>query len=406
MLHTQDFLDVFAIEDGQKIRELGNTVNYGIDSAGKRIGVSLGYQHRKLMHNFGLRDPIPRETLDYLKNKGINKDKDLINEKKRLSTDLFNKAEEVTKLPRRQAKAFAAILWDIHHLGDLVPEDNSKIKDVRPPERIVKSLKENFRDLLGNKEAAKNICRKLDGAIVEHMRAVGQTLKTGKNDLAETQKTARKIMNILIADDSIKERFHSILNKNSNIHFSRKTILKTDIIIEHRNLNTAPSGLEALLKKDTRVINAKLRKDSSNSGKIVRKGKFRVRRPTARINPTYSGFLRGTSRVSGRAIPYVGLAVVVLDAGVTVWGINGSRTRDAVVDLGTAAVSACGAFASGPIGWGLFVVSIAANGAVHYAYHLYDEKEANKRTQRLFEEYNQISTINKLIRYEEPYMRN
>jgi len=145
-------------------------VSAGIDDDLKKafeesIGKIPG-NHRILGHGWTLNAAIPQKTLDRLLQANPDKTKE---EVLKVWIDFAReckvKSEELSGLPKKQANAFASMIYDIHLIGDLEP-DNTLTNDVLTLDLIVKNFNKDAEELFVNKpEYAKLIAEKLDEAM-------------------------------------------------------------------------------------------------------------------------------------------------------------------------------------------------------------------------------------------------
>ena len=207
--HYEDFINVFNGYGDDSFYELSKKISSGIDAYNftvddssegvvKRINKKglpglfkeklgpLPDNHRILGHGWGLNDDIPKETLDFLCKHYPGKEKEIIEVWRAFVNDINKEAIRLTGLPKKQANAFASLLYDIHLLGDIEP-DNTLIDYVLHEKRIIKSIEKNVDTLFNNKsEYAELIKKRLQKALKaggKDRKIVAQALMTELYDL-------------------------------------------------------------------------------------------------------------------------------------------------------------------------------------------------------------------------------
>lgn len=168
------FKDISSVFDGygndKNFKELEDVVSAGIDDHLKKAFInSIGKipgNHRILGHGWTLNASIPQKTLDRLLQANPSKSKEEI---LRVWIDFARiciaKSEELSGLPKKQANAFASMIYDVHLIGDLEP-DNTMTNDVLTLDLIVKNFNKDAEELFVNKpEYAKLIAEKMAEAM-------------------------------------------------------------------------------------------------------------------------------------------------------------------------------------------------------------------------------------------------
>ena len=153
VMHYKDFIGVFNGYGDKPFQDLSYSISEGIDSKlpvmfRERIG-SIPGNHRVLGHGWALNDAIPRQTLDYLCQTYPGKEKEIIDIWRTFAKQITGDAVSTTGLPTKQANAFASLLYDIHLLGDVEP-DNKLIDLVLSPKSIVRNINKDSRILFQN----------------------------------------------------------------------------------------------------------------------------------------------------------------------------------------------------------------------------------------------------------------
>lgn len=117
-----------------------------------------GWTHRIVGHGNALDEEIPEEVLKRLeKEYGMPRD-EMVRYWKGFQERLYEKAQNLTGLPKDKAKALVSFVWDLHLLGDLEP-GNTAVKDVLEMEKIVDNITKHLKELLGD-----------DSVFVENLR--------------------------------------------------------------------------------------------------------------------------------------------------------------------------------------------------------------------------------------------
>ena len=180
--HWEDFRNIFNGYGDDAFWELSKKISSGIDwdtftvndsSEGvikkinkkgfpglfkEKFGAGPKENHRILGHLWGLNDDIPEETLDFLCKQYPGKKREIIEVWRAFVNDINNEAVRLTGLPKKQANAFAAFLYDIHLLGDIEP-DNTRIDLVLDEKQIVKSIEKNVDIIFKNKPKYANLIK-------------------------------------------------------------------------------------------------------------------------------------------------------------------------------------------------------------------------------------------------------
>ena len=186
-LHYNDVATVFGgYGDDASFKELVTVVSGGIDNElpkmfREKVG-SVPGNHRILGHGWTLNASIPKKTMDKLLKRYPDKKDDIIAIWATFARNCKAKSEELSGLPKNQANALASMIYDIHLIGDLEP-DNKLLEDVLELGEIVKNYKKDAEELFVNKpEYSELIGKKLDEAMKldlpmqEKATAVMQTL--------------------------------------------------------------------------------------------------------------------------------------------------------------------------------------------------------------------------------------
>lgn len=169
-LHFDDEAAVFnGYGDCDNFKALVAAVSGGVDNElpklfREKIGPVPG-NHRILGHGWTLNAAIPKKTWDKLLIKYPDKKDEIIKVWAAFARNCIAKSEELSGLPKNQANALASMIYDIHLIGDLEP-DNTLIKDVLELKEIVKNFEKDCETLFINKpEYAALIEKKLEEAM-------------------------------------------------------------------------------------------------------------------------------------------------------------------------------------------------------------------------------------------------
>lgn len=133
-IHFKDVATVFGgYGDDANFKDLVAVVSGGIDNdLCKAFKDSIGAvpgNHRILGHGWTLNAAIPKKTMDKLMKRYPAKKDDIIAVWAAFARNCIAKSEELTGLPKNQANAFASMIYDIHLIGDLEP-DNKLLGDL------------------------------------------------------------------------------------------------------------------------------------------------------------------------------------------------------------------------------------------------------------------------------------
>ena len=165
-IHYDDISCVFnGYGQDEIFKELSKEISSGIDSElpklfKERFGKVPG-NHRILGHGWTLNGSIPERILIELEKTYPGQRAEFIDLWRNFANKLTTRAEQLTGLPPKQAKALATMIYDIHLLGDLEP-DNKLVQYVLTPKEIVNDFSQNAEILFKNKpEYAKSIREKL-----------------------------------------------------------------------------------------------------------------------------------------------------------------------------------------------------------------------------------------------------
>jgi hypothetical protein len=166
-LHFDDVKSVFAgYGDDKSFKALFRAVSGGLDNDLPKaftnaIGPIPG-NHRILGHGWTLNAAIPRATMEKLEERYPGKKKEIIDVWSQFARGCIEKSEELSGLPKKQANALASLIYDIHLIGDLEP-DNKLIEPVLELGEIVKNIKKDCETLfLSKPQHSEFVSKKLD----------------------------------------------------------------------------------------------------------------------------------------------------------------------------------------------------------------------------------------------------
>lgn len=169
-LHLADEAAVFnGYGDCDNFKALVAAVSGGVDNElpklfREKIGPVPG-NHRILGHGWTLNAAIPKKTWEKLLKKYPDKKDEIVEVWATFAKSCIVKSEELSGLPKQPANALASMIYDIHLVGDLEP-DNTLIKDVLELDLIVKNFNKDCETLFVSKpEYAALIAKKLEEAM-------------------------------------------------------------------------------------------------------------------------------------------------------------------------------------------------------------------------------------------------
>jgi hypothetical protein len=154
-LHFKDCEAVFSGYGVDKnFKALFRVVSGGVDNDLPKaftnaIGPIPG-NHRILGHGWTLNAAIPKATMEKLEERYPGKKKEIRDVWIQFARGCIEKSEELSGLPKKQANALASLIYDIHLVGDLEP-DNKLIAPVLELGEIVKNIQKDCAILFVNK---------------------------------------------------------------------------------------------------------------------------------------------------------------------------------------------------------------------------------------------------------------
>ena len=224
--HWQEFQIVFAgYGNDESFKDLARFISSGIDDKiKKRFEEKIGKlpdNHRILAHPWGLSDKIPQDILNIIKNKHPGMEEEFITIWKDFVNEIIEKTMRVTGLPKAQAKAFAALIYDIHLIGDIEP-GNTRIDLVMNIKKIVSDIKKNVDILFKNKPKYAQLIKKYLDKIL-------------KEKISNPHLLAEKIMTILF-DSRIGTMLDDTLGTTLKIKHTPESVITANTLRKERTL--------------------------------------------------------------------------------------------------------------------------------------------------------------------------
>ena len=128
--HRMHEADIFAVFDGcdsPLFRRMAKRISSDMDNELPRrfreeIG-SVPGNHRILGHCWTFGDAIPRRVLDAIEGRHPGRKSDFVALWQTFANEIIDDVSQTTRLPRKQAGALAALIHDVHLLGDRTPDN-------------------------------------------------------------------------------------------------------------------------------------------------------------------------------------------------------------------------------------------------------------------------------------------
>ena len=171
-MHEADILAVFNGCDDSEFRRIAKRVSSGMDNELPRrfrdaIGPVPG-NHRLLGHCWTFGDAIPRRVLDAIEERHPGRKGDFIRLWQTFANEIITDVANTTGLPRKQAGALAALIHDVHLLGDRTP-DNTLVDHVLTTQEIRRNVVKSAGVIWGRRsEVAQRLARTLAEAAAGH----------------------------------------------------------------------------------------------------------------------------------------------------------------------------------------------------------------------------------------------
>lgn len=179
-VHVSDMKCVFNGYGDASFEELCRTISTGMDDTlpnmyRSKLGPLPG-NHRILGHPWALNDSIPPDVMEELTKKYPRKKDVIIGVWREFASHLNAESLRITGLPKSQANALAAMLYDVHLLGDYEP-GNVRVDIVLKPELTVQNFIKESKILFKNKpELAEEIEQRLNMVLKNSKGVDGQLL--------------------------------------------------------------------------------------------------------------------------------------------------------------------------------------------------------------------------------------
>ena len=142
-MHEADIFTVFAGYDTSSFRRVSKRISSGMDNElPRRFRAEIGPvpgNHRILGHCWTFGDAIPRRVLDAIEARHPGRKGDFIKLWQTFANEIIGEVSQATCLPRKQAGALAALIHDIHLLGDRTP-DNKLVDHVLTTDEIRRNM--------------------------------------------------------------------------------------------------------------------------------------------------------------------------------------------------------------------------------------------------------------------------
>ena len=154
-MHEADINAVFAGCDTPEFKALVKKISSGMDSElprrfRKEIG-SVPGNHRLLGHCWTFGDAIPKRVMEVIEKKHPGRKNDFIKLWSEFASEVLDDASRASGLPRHRAGALAALIHDVHLLGDRTP-DNKLVKDVLSVEEICRNIDKSASSIWGKND--------------------------------------------------------------------------------------------------------------------------------------------------------------------------------------------------------------------------------------------------------------
>ena len=348
--HYREFSIIFNGYGDEGFKELCETISKGVDTDlpeafRKAVGKVPG-NHRVLGHGWTLDAAIPKDTLKFLETTFPGKRGEIIEVWAQYAKRVKEIARSITGLHPAQADAFAAMLHDIHLLGDWEP-GNVVTKYVLPPKEILKDFTKQCRILFRNRP--------------ELAHAIEKSLKNVTRMKLTDDVMARAIIDVL-AECKVGEKLY-LAHPGMKISYSDKWVKSAESKLASRLFERVPGVSD--------MPEAKMRQRTLRGKKAFTKpSDVNPMKPSRVMVP---GLLAADGRllVSLKSGASAGLMVFAIDGGIATYSyvngnINKPEFQEKLVDAAIKGTSVGGAVAvsvllgAGPGGWVVLAVGIGA----------------------------------------------
>ena len=160
-MHEADIFAVFNGCDGLAFRRMAKRISSGMDNElPRRFRAEIGPvpgNHRILGHCWTFGDAIPCRVLEAIEARHPGRKADFIALWQAFANEAIDEVSQVTGLPRKQAGALAALIHDVHLLGDRTP-DNTLVDNVLTTDEIRRNIVKSAGTIWGrNSEVARHL---------------------------------------------------------------------------------------------------------------------------------------------------------------------------------------------------------------------------------------------------------
>lgn len=365
--HYREFSMVFNGYGDDGFRSLCECISSGIDNdlpaAFRKVIGPVPGNHRVLGHGWTLDAAIPEDALQYLEATFPGKRQDIIKVWAEHAKRVKEMARSITGLPPASADSLAAILHDIHLLGDMEP-GNVITKYVLPPKEIEKHLVKELRGLFRSNP--------------EFAYAIESELKK-----VVKMKLPPKLMSETLIDTLARCHLGEKLHRaypGMKIQFSEKWLKSAEAKYASRILGRVPGV------KDSSMVKPAQRRFIKKDFDLAREGNSS--KSARKLVP---GLLTADRRllVALKGGVAEGLVVFAIEGGLATYSyvkgnINNPEFQDKLVDAAIKGVSVGGAVAvavmlgAGPGGWVVLGVSIGAYEVCDFAVNAWRRNQARK----------------------------
>lgn len=142
-MHEADIFAVFNGCDDPGFKRIAKRISSGMDNElPRRFRAEIGSvpgNHRLLGHCWTFGDAIPRRVLDAVEQRHPGRKSDFIRLWQTFANEIIDDVSQATGLPRKQAGALAALIHDVHLLGDRTP-DNTLVDHVLTTREIRRNV--------------------------------------------------------------------------------------------------------------------------------------------------------------------------------------------------------------------------------------------------------------------------
>ena len=142
-MHEADILAVFNGCDDSEFKRIATWISSGMDNElPRRFRAEIGPvpgNHRLLGHCWTFGDAIPRRVLDAIEERHPGRKGDFIRLWQTFANEIITDVAQTTGLSRKQAGALAALIHDVHLLGDRTP-DNTLVDHVLTTREIRRNI--------------------------------------------------------------------------------------------------------------------------------------------------------------------------------------------------------------------------------------------------------------------------